>query len=128
MQVAWQVKERLKTWDLTKLGNIRKISNLGRDSLPSRKKIGSSSQKLRERWFQSVILILFLTLFQIFCPGCKYICRICETKISVIVSGGSHNCCLQYRTKQLLPARWQTHYYFKNSYFHTVYWIEYLTE
>ena len=32
-RVASRVAERLKTWDLRKLGNIRKMSNLGVDAV-----------------------------------------------------------------------------------------------
>ena len=79
VQVAPRVAERLKTWDLRKLGNIGKILNSGGHiahcpDIPFQKlNFGNSSQKTRKSRNQTFLFLLNFTGFfyfgQIICPG-----------------------------------------------------------
>ena len=78
IQVASRVFERIKTQDLRKKGNIRKISKLGWDiaqcpvSLPETK-LAIAVQKHAKvdikLFLTSPVLLDFSILFQILCPG-----------------------------------------------------------
>ena len=74
IRVASQIAKRLKTWNLSKLGNIRRILKLGGDIVrpsaqsPLQKKIFSNSgQKIHKTRYQNFEVPS--ALLQIFCPG-----------------------------------------------------------
>ena len=66
-----QFGKRLKTWDLTKLGNIRKKLNLGGDiasaqSLFQILNFGNSNQKVRKSKYPSFLVVSAFTGLRIF--------------------------------------------------------------
>ena len=138
MWVASRVAKRLKTYNIRKLGNIRKTSNLGGDSLPPGKKIGNISQKVCRSRYQSFIVWSNFTWFPYPAtitpphptPNCRCAPRNkCNRNIFKCVGRQPQLLFVIFKGgKQLLTATWRTSYNFKTSYFHIAGWTEYLTE